>query len=159
MDSYVLPLCTLLGKCSIGELPHRTDVTKSGLTPPSQKTLFGALWCLTTLYRLLPWVCCVERFLQATAGGSPAHPSYPAGHAVQNGAFATVLKVRQCRHTRCCVGIINVVSPSLSSSSFPKGLCGVDCVSWERIIKSSIKQTAALVLTGYTLSHMAHEMP
>eukprot|EP00903_Cladosiphon_okamuranus_P011260 g10618.t1 len=29
---------------------------------------------------------------QATAGGSPAHPSYPAGHAVQNGAFATVLK-------------------------------------------------------------------
>ncbi|CAN0146901.1 unnamed protein product [Scytosiphon promiscuus] len=29
---------------------------------------------------------------QATAGGSPAHPSYPAGHAVQNGAFGTVLK-------------------------------------------------------------------
>ncbi|CAN0012995.1 unnamed protein product [Ectocarpus sp. 4 AP-2014] len=29
---------------------------------------------------------------QATKGGSPAHPSYPAGHAVQNGAFATVLK-------------------------------------------------------------------
>lgn len=25
--------------------------------------------------------------------GSPAHPSYPAGHAVSNGAFATVLKV------------------------------------------------------------------
>ncbi|CAN0440323.1 unnamed protein product, partial [Laminaria digitata] len=30
---------------------------------------------------------------QATAGGSPSHPSYPAGHAVQNGAYATVLKV------------------------------------------------------------------
>ncbi|CAM9570084.1 unnamed protein product [Ectocarpus sp. 13 AM-2016] len=29
---------------------------------------------------------------QATKGGSPAHTSYPAGHAVQNGAFATVLK-------------------------------------------------------------------
>ncbi|CAM9161286.1 unnamed protein product [Laminaria digitata] len=29
---------------------------------------------------------------QATAGGSPSHPSYPAGHAVQNGAYATVLK-------------------------------------------------------------------
>ena len=25
--------------------------------------------------------------------GSPRHPSYPAGHAVQNGAFAAVLKV------------------------------------------------------------------
>ncbi|CAM9112449.1 unnamed protein product, partial [Laminaria digitata] len=29
---------------------------------------------------------------QAVKEGSPAHPSYPAGHAVQNGAFATVLK-------------------------------------------------------------------
>ncbi|CAN0378458.1 unnamed protein product, partial [Scytosiphon promiscuus] len=30
---------------------------------------------------------------QAVREGSPSHPSYPAGHAVQNGAFATVLKV------------------------------------------------------------------
>ncbi|CAM9992880.1 unnamed protein product, partial [Ascophyllum nodosum] len=29
---------------------------------------------------------------QASRGGSPTHPSYPSGHAVQNGAFATVLK-------------------------------------------------------------------
>ena len=33
---------------------------------------------------------------QAVNEGSPTHPSYPSGHAVQNGAFATVLKVR-CR--------------------------------------------------------------
>ena len=31
--------------------------------------------------------------LQSTPEGSPAHPSYPSGHSVQNGAFATVLKV------------------------------------------------------------------
>lgn len=31
---------------------------------------------------------------QAASTGSPSHPSYPAGHAVQNGAFATMLKVR-----------------------------------------------------------------
>ncbi|CAN0390788.1 unnamed protein product, partial [Scytosiphon promiscuus] len=30
---------------------------------------------------------------QAVNEGSPSHPSYPAGHAVQNGAYATVLKV------------------------------------------------------------------
>ncbi|CAM9946009.1 unnamed protein product, partial [Sphacelaria rigidula] len=30
---------------------------------------------------------------QASNRGSPAHPSYPAGHATQNGAFATILKV------------------------------------------------------------------
>nr|CAF04025.1 vanadium-dependent iodoperoxidase 1 [Laminaria digitata] len=29
---------------------------------------------------------------QALPEGSPTHPSYPAGHATQNGAFATVLK-------------------------------------------------------------------
>ncbi|CAM9166878.1 unnamed protein product, partial [Laminaria digitata] len=29
---------------------------------------------------------------QAVKEGSPTHPSYPSGHAVQNGAFATVLK-------------------------------------------------------------------
>ncbi|CAN0355471.1 unnamed protein product [Scytosiphon promiscuus] len=29
---------------------------------------------------------------QAVKEGSPTHPSYPAGHAVQNGAYATVLK-------------------------------------------------------------------
>ncbi|CAM9093034.1 unnamed protein product [Laminaria digitata] len=29
---------------------------------------------------------------QAVKEGSPTHPSYPAGHATQNGAFATVLK-------------------------------------------------------------------
>ncbi|CAM9416120.1 unnamed protein product, partial [Laminaria digitata] len=29
---------------------------------------------------------------QAVNDGSPTHPSYPAGHATQNGAFATVLK-------------------------------------------------------------------
>nr|CAQ51446.1 putative vanadium-dependent iodoperoxidase 3 [Laminaria digitata] len=29
---------------------------------------------------------------QAVIEGSPTHPSYPAGHATQNGAFATVLK-------------------------------------------------------------------
>ncbi|CAN0476203.1 unnamed protein product, partial [Laminaria digitata] len=33
-------------------------------------------------------------FSQAVRQGSPTHPSYPSGHAVQNGAFATVLKVR-----------------------------------------------------------------
>lgn len=49
--------------------------------------------------------CRVGRFLQATAGGSPAHPSYPAGHAVQNGAFATVLKVR---HTPPFLAIVAV---------------------------------------------------
>lgn len=43
-------------------------------------------------YRVL---VCVGAVLigQASANGSPGHPSYPAGHAVQNGAFATVLKV------------------------------------------------------------------
>ena len=35
----------------------------------------------------------VRPLTQASTNGSPAHPSYPAGHAVQNGAFATVLKV------------------------------------------------------------------
>ncbi|CAM9469228.1 unnamed protein product [Sphacelaria rigidula] len=35
----------------------------------------------------------------AVKEGSPAHPSYPAGHAVQNGAFATVLKVKTDRRS------------------------------------------------------------
>lgn len=47
---------------------------------------------------------------QATKGGSPAHPSYPAGHAVQNGAYATVLKVREALpSTRGCMLVFIVV--------------------------------------------------
>ena len=43
-------------------------------------------------------------FRQAVAAGSPTHPSYPAGHAVQNGAFATVLKVHnRCLHLRTII--------------------------------------------------------
>lgn len=38
-------------------------------------------------------MCGAISIWQASTNGSPAHPSYPAGHAVQNGAFATVLKV------------------------------------------------------------------
>ena len=30
---------------------------------------------------------------QASIGGSPTHPAYPSGHATQNGAFATIIKV------------------------------------------------------------------
>ncbi|CAN0383348.1 unnamed protein product, partial [Scytosiphon promiscuus] len=29
---------------------------------------------------------------QTVREGSPTHPSYPSGHAVQNGAFSTLLK-------------------------------------------------------------------
>ena len=36
---------------------------------------------------------------QSVKEGSPAHPSYPAGHAVQNGAFATILKVSSICHS------------------------------------------------------------
>ncbi|CAN0390315.1 unnamed protein product, partial [Scytosiphon promiscuus] len=35
---------------------------------------------------------------QSVNEGSPTHPSYPSGHAVQNGAFATVLKVSHGCH-------------------------------------------------------------
>lgn len=35
---------------------------------------------------------------QAVKEGSPVHPSYPSGHAVQNGAFATFLKVNKTLH-------------------------------------------------------------
>ena len=48
--------------------------------------------------RHLAYLCCGRFvFSQAVNEGSPTHPSYPSGHAVQNGAFATVLKVN-CRH-------------------------------------------------------------
>lgn len=42
---------------------------------------------------------------QAVASGSPDHPSYPAGHAVQNGAFATVLKVRFRFRLTCTLSV------------------------------------------------------
>lgn len=38
-------------------------------------------------------------FCQAVKIGSPAHPSYPAGHAVQNGAYATLFKVKSPCYT------------------------------------------------------------
>lgn len=37
--------------------------------------------------------------------GSPAHPSYPAGHAVSNGAFATVLKVNLASLFNHCTAV------------------------------------------------------
>ena len=42
--------------------------------------------------RGLPWLFYLYA-AQAIQVGSPTHPSYPSGHATQNGAFATVLKV------------------------------------------------------------------
>lgn len=63
-------------------------------TPNGDDSSTIALRTLLTesLYRVLVYVGAVS-IGQASANGSPGHPSYPAGHAVQNGAFATVLKV------------------------------------------------------------------
>lgn len=44
--------------------------------------------------QIVPTIICDLLLGQAGRDGSPAHPSYPAGHAVQNGAFATLLKAR-----------------------------------------------------------------
>lgn len=45
--------------------------------------------------------CGCALFLQTVREGSPTHPSYPSGHAVQNGAFSTLLKVCQDGPAHC----------------------------------------------------------
>ncbi|CAM9093102.1 unnamed protein product [Laminaria digitata] len=66
---------------------------------------------------------------QAVKEGSPTHPSYPAGHATQNGAFATILKA--------LVGLERGAS-CFSNPEFPddEGLTllpytGDDCLTYE----------------------------
>ncbi|CAM9303474.1 unnamed protein product [Sphacelaria rigidula] len=48
---------------------------------------------------------------QALNEGSPAHPSYPAGHAVQNGAYATILKAMCGERGDYCVPDLIVADP------------------------------------------------
>ena len=82
-------------------------------------TLFSFLWLLVR------W--------QASRNGSPNHPSYPSGHAVQNGAFATVLKVNpgfgcwRITHGRRVLRFKDGGAPCTLWGVFPHNGLGISC--------------------------------